>query len=140
REFGKAMPLLVDATRRDPRHFWAWFFLGNCHYELLRFDEAVECYSACVGMIPDPSVAYFAYFDRALALGARGRDSDADADLDRAVAALEDLAPEVRSREEPRPYLERAKLRAKRKDFAGAEEVLTEALAFGTLETRILFE
>jgi eukaryotic-like serine/threonine-protein kinase len=139
-EIKKAVPHLAEATRLDPRHFWAWFFLGNCRYELLQYDEAVACYSACIGLIPDPSVAYFPYFHRAVAYAARGSIDEADADLNRAAAALADLPDTLLRKERAKPYVEQARLRARRKDYAAAEEALKPALAADAPDPRALFE
>ena len=57
----------------------------------------------------DPAAAK-EYYHRALVHAATGRDKDAADDLDRAIAALPALPPELLHREQPRPYLERAKL------------------------------
>src|SRR5207244_3461020 len=140
REFRKAMPHLAEATRLDPQHFWAWYFLGNCHSEARQFPEAISCYSACLALNSDPSVAYFARYQRAAAYLKRARNSEAAADLDEAVRALPDLPPELREQEQPKPLLLRAELHIRGEDYAAAEKVLTEALEFGALQTRILSE
>jgi eukaryotic-like serine/threonine-protein kinase len=139
-EVKKALPHLTEASRLDPHHFWAWLFLGNCRYELLQFDEAVACYSACVGLTPDPSVAYFPYYHRALVYGAQGRLDEADADLDRAVTALSSLPEPLLRKERLKPVLEKARLRVRKKDYRAAEDVLTTALEAKPADARLLFE
>jgi tetratricopeptide (TPR) repeat protein len=142
REFRKAVPHLAEATRLDPQHFWAWYFLGNCHYEMRQLSEAIKCYSTCLALRPDPSVIYFAYYQRAMAYLKRGRDSDAAtaADLDEAVKAIADLPPELSFEEQPKPYLVQVELLTRKKDYAAAEAALNEAWRFGALQTRILHE
>jgi serine/threonine protein kinase/Tfp pilus assembly protein PilF len=140
REFRKAIPYLADATHLDPQHFWAWYFLGNCYSEMRQFPEAISCYSACLAASPDPSVVYFAYYQRAMAYLKRGRNTEAAVDLAEAVRTLGDLPPELRQDEEPKAHLLRAELATRKKDYAAAEESLTAALKLGALETRILHE
>jgi eukaryotic-like serine/threonine-protein kinase len=142
REFHKAMPHLAEAMRMDPQHSWAWYFLGNCYYELRQLPEAISCYSACLALNRDPSVAYYAYYQRAMTHLKRGRNSDAatTADLDEAIKALAALPPDVASEEQPKPSIARAELLTRKKDYAAAEKTLTEALEFGALHTRILHE
>jgi tetratricopeptide (TPR) repeat protein len=140
REFRKAIPHLAEATRLDPQHFWAWFFLGNCHYEQRQYFEAINCYSACLALRPDPSVVYFAYFHRAMAHMHRGRNAEAAADLDEAVKALADLPRELEFQEQAKAYLLRADLAARKKDYAAAEQAFADAWRLGALQTRILHE
>jgi tetratricopeptide (TPR) repeat protein len=140
KEFRKAIPHLAEATRLDPQHFWAWYFLGNCYAEMRQFPEAISCYSACLALAPDPSATYFAYFQRATTYLKRGRTVEAAADLDEAVKTLSALPPELRHDEQPKPYLLRAELAVRQMDYAAAEQSLTDALALGVLETRILHE
>jgi serine/threonine protein kinase/predicted Zn-dependent protease len=140
RETKKAVPHLSEATRLDPRHFWAWFFLGNCRYELLQFEEAVACYSACVGLAPDPSVAYFPYFHRAAVYAARGWAAEAEVDLDHAIAALDSLPESLFRKERAKPHVEKARLKVRKKEYAAAEEILANALGAGSADPRLHFE
>ncbi len=130
-EFKKAIPLLLRATREDPAHFWAWHYLGNCYYELLQYQEAIACYSACLGLTPDPAVAYFPHYHRALVHAAQGLYADAEADLTRAVECLPALPPELAARERSKPRLLRARVHAEQRELAAAEADLTAALESG---------
>src|SRR5262249_30999267 len=47
REFQKALPELQLVTQLEPKHFWAWLYLGHCYHEQLNSQEALVCYSAC---------------------------------------------------------------------------------------------
>lgn len=140
REFRKAIPHLAEATRLDPQHFWAWYFLGNCYSEMRQFPEAISCYSACLALAPDPSATYFAYFRRAMTYLKRGRFAEVAADLDEVVKALPKLPPELRDDEEGNVHLLRADLSVRKKDYAAAEQSLTDALQLGVLQSRILHE
>jgi eukaryotic-like serine/threonine-protein kinase len=139
-EIRKAMPLLVEATRLDPRHFWAWHFLGNCYYEMLEYEQAIACYSACIGLAQDPSAAHFQFFGRALVYIAQGRHADAEADLNQSDKGLTALPVSLVSIQRAKTALQRAKIRAARKDLKGAEQVLTDALEIGAMETQLFLE
>jgi serine/threonine protein kinase/Flp pilus assembly protein TadD len=139
-EVRRAVPPLIEATRLDPRNFWAWYSLGNCCYELHQFDEAIAAYSACIGLAPVESVLYFPYFHRGLVYFAQGRIGDAESDFDNAARLLAALPAELLAGERAKCYLHRAKVRAARKDLSGAESLLSEALEFGTLETQLFLE
>jgi tetratricopeptide (TPR) repeat protein len=140
REVKQAAPHLAEATRLDPRHFWAWFFLGNCRRELTQTDEAVACYSACAAVAPDGSLAYFPYLNRGTAYASQGKHAEAEADLARAVRALEALPESLGRRERAKPYVALARLRTRDRDYAAAEDLLTRALAAGAADPRLLFE
>jgi serine/threonine protein kinase/Tfp pilus assembly protein PilF len=140
KEVRKAVPHLAEATRLDTRHYWAWYFLGNCHYELLQFPEAVASYSACVGLAPDPGVAYFPYFHRGVVYSLQGRSAEAEGDFDRAAAALDSLPETLRRKERAKPQVEKARLKSRQKDYAAAEDVLTKALQSGATDPRLCYE
>jgi serine/threonine protein kinase/tetratricopeptide (TPR) repeat protein len=136
-EVKKAIPHLVEATRQDPKHFWAWNDLGGCHYELGQIQEALACYGACIGMAPDAATAYFAHYQRATAYRVQRSYSAAYADVEHAIELLPSLPNELRSAQRPNAYLllariltERAKTTSSRTDYAAAEKALTDALAF----------
>src|SRR5207245_1634214 len=133
---------LAEATRLDPQHFWAWYLLGNCYSEMRQLPEAISCYSTCLALQPDPSVAYYAYYQRAMTRLKRGPNSDAAtaADLEEAVKALAALPPDLASEQRAKLHLVRGELLTRKKDYAAAEKTLTKALEFGALETKILSE
>jgi tetratricopeptide (TPR) repeat protein len=51
--FRKALPLLQEATRRDPQNFLAWFVQGYCHDLLFQYSDAITCYTVCIALRPD---------------------------------------------------------------------------------------
>jgi serine/threonine protein kinase/tetratricopeptide (TPR) repeat protein len=130
-EFRDAIPHLLAATRLDPKHFWAWHNLGTCYHETARPLEAIACFGACLGLSPDPAVAYFPHYHRALVLYATGQYAAAEVDVARAVECLPALPASLRQTESPKPYLLRADILKARKDYAAAEAVLTEVLTDG---------
>jgi serine/threonine protein kinase/tetratricopeptide (TPR) repeat protein len=81
-QFAKALPLLDRATAADPRHFWAWFLRGNCHFFQVQTTEAARCYSICISL--DPTQAR-PYFNRAQVLTGQGAWVQAAEDSDRAA-------------------------------------------------------
>jgi serine/threonine protein kinase/tetratricopeptide (TPR) repeat protein len=139
-EVRRAVPPLIEATRLDPRNFWAWYSLGNCCYELHQSDEAIAAYSACIGLAPLESVAYFPYFHRGLVYLALGRIRDADSDFDNAAKRLSALPADLLAVERAKCLLQKAKVRVAQKDLDGAEHLLSEALEFGAMETQLYQE
>lgn len=75
----KAIPHLLRATADDPRHYWAWFLLGNCYYGIGQPNEAIPCYSLCIGL---DSTQARAYFNRARSLSKARQYRDAIADYE----------------------------------------------------------
>jgi tetratricopeptide (TPR) repeat protein len=136
-EFKKAIPLFRDATQVDPQHFRAWLWLGNCYVEQLQFDDAADSYSACLGTAPFSGVRYFPHYHRAVVHAQQRRLDAAEQDIDQAIAALPDLPEGLRQSEAPKAYLQRAYVLELRKDYAGADRVLTDALALGQLQTQL---
>jgi serine/threonine protein kinase/tetratricopeptide (TPR) repeat protein len=146
REFRKAIPLLLEVTRHDRKHFWAWNNLGSCRYELREFQEAIVCYGACVGVASDPVTTYFAHYGRATAYRALGSFTAAISDLDDACACLSELPDDLLHTQRAKAYLlradvlaDRGKLLSRQADFAAAEKVLTDGLAFGDDALRLYF-
>jgi serine/threonine protein kinase/Flp pilus assembly protein TadD len=125
--FRAAVPLLREATRGAPQHFWAWFLLGNCHDELGDDGSAVSCYSSCIVLAPESSAAFF---NRGLAHLRRKDYPQARADLTRAI----ELRPD-----QSEAYINRALARQGQKDLAGAIEDFTAALKHGAAPTRVYF-
>jgi serine/threonine protein kinase/Tfp pilus assembly protein PilF len=139
-EFRKAVPHLQEATRIDPRDFWAWQLLGNCYHELMQYPEAVVSYSSCLGATAEPALAYYPHHHRAIAQLALGRLSDAETDLNRAAEFLPTLPSELHERELPRLAILRAQTRVQRRDLQGAERLLTEAIHNGEQLTQLHLE
>jgi serine/threonine protein kinase/Flp pilus assembly protein TadD len=136
-EYRRAIPLFEKATELEPQHFWAWHFLGSCHLELLHYQEAVACYSACQSLTPDPAVAYYPFYHRAVVHLRQGRLDAAEADVEQAAAALDTLPESIRADEGPRPYLLKAEILRRRSDLVGAERALDSALAFGSRRAQV---
>jgi tetratricopeptide (TPR) repeat protein len=78
----EAVPLLEEAVRRDPRHFWAHFQLGFCQYELGDNARAVTSYSVCVVLDPQRPEAYF---NRGLAAHRQRDYAQAKSDFDAVI-------------------------------------------------------
>ncbi len=85
REFGRALPLLRESTRRNPRDQWAWFYQGYCHYEAAEFADAVRCCTVSIALTPRQGDAYLAVFNRGLAFARLGEFAEACADFDQAL-------------------------------------------------------
>jgi serine/threonine protein kinase/Flp pilus assembly protein TadD len=127
REYAAAVPVLEEATRKDPQSLWAWFLLGGCHDGLGHDAQAVACYGTCLALSPD---AHEVWFNRGLAQLRRGAFADARSDFDRAI----ELQPGVAD-----AYFNRALARKALGDFRGAEDDCTKALQNGTAFTRVYF-
>ncbi len=82
-EFRKALPLLEDAIRRDPRNFPAWFVKANCHDGLMQLPEAAAFYGTCIALRPSDARVWF---NRGLARLRLGDHAQALADFDEAIA------------------------------------------------------
>jgi eukaryotic-like serine/threonine-protein kinase len=140
REFSKAMNCFREATRIEPRHFWSWHLLGNCHYELLQWSEALNCYSTCLGLDPDSNVRYFAYQHRAWVYFKQGNYESALTDVEKAKAALDSLPDDIEMSESPKPLLLQARIYSQLRNYHAAEVCLTKALGYRESETEILLE
>jgi serine/threonine protein kinase/tetratricopeptide (TPR) repeat protein len=122
-----AIGQLREATRKDPRNYWAWYLQGNCHDLLLENPESITCYTTCGVLNPD-SVESF--FNRGLAFTRQGRWEEAGKDFDRVIA----LRPGL-----PDGYVQRALAARDGGDYAAAERHFSRALELGSTETRIYF-
>jgi serine/threonine protein kinase/Flp pilus assembly protein TadD len=85
REFARALPLLRESTRRDPKDLWAWFYQGYCHLELGDFAEAVRCCTVSIALTPHHADTYMPLFNRGLAYVRLGQFAQACDDFDEAV-------------------------------------------------------
>jgi eukaryotic-like serine/threonine-protein kinase len=137
-EFKQAIPYLIEATRQDPKHYWALNNLGGCYFDLGNMREALACYGACLGMAPDGATAYFAHYQRAIVYRFLRAYNPAKADVEQAIEYLPSVPDDLRDRERAKAHLllariltDRAKMRSSRDDYDAAEKVLTDALAFG---------
>ena len=85
RELSLALPLLDEATRRDPHNIWAWFYRGFCQREMQEYPEAIRCFTASIALAPRHETAYLPYFNRAISYARVGRFAEAIADMDEAI-------------------------------------------------------
>lgn len=124
----RALPLLREATRRDPRNFSAWLVQGNCHYKLGQTADAIACYSACIALRP---TYYGGWLNRGIVyLDALKQYDWARADFDQVIAQRPDLPDAYINR--ALTYQAQGKLKAALADFDAA-------LERGTTRTRIYF-
>jgi serine/threonine protein kinase/tetratricopeptide (TPR) repeat protein len=123
----KALPLLQEATRRDPRSFSAWFVQGDCHDALAQDADAVACFSACIALRPD---FYPAWLNRGLSCLKQRFYERACSDFDRVISLRPDCAD---------AYLNRALAKEGMERYAEALSDLTAALQLGTPRTRVYF-
>ena len=115
----EALPLLHEATIREPRNFWAWFVQGNC-YDRLSIDvEAKASYGTCIALKPD---FVWAHFNRGLALLRKQEFRAACTDFDTVLTMRPNLAD---------AYLNRALARQGLQQNREAETDLTKALECG---------
>jgi tetratricopeptide (TPR) repeat protein len=126
-EIGAAAELLQAAVRQDPKDFWTWFLLANCHDKAEHTADALACYTACIALWPD---CHRGYFNRALVYLRDKRFRSARDDLNEAIR-LEPSLAEL--------YVHRAMAFEGLRDYRSAERDLTQALELGTPETRVYF-
>jgi serine/threonine protein kinase/predicted Zn-dependent protease len=55
----EAVRLLEEATRRDPRNFWAWYHLAQCHDQFQQNDRCRDCLNVCAALRPNYANVYF---------------------------------------------------------------------------------
>jgi serine/threonine protein kinase/Flp pilus assembly protein TadD len=87
--YRKALPLLEQATRKDPLSFAAWFVKGNCHDGLLQNAEAAACYGTCIALRPR---VHWSWYNRGLAYLRNYEHAKAAADFDKAIELQPDWA------------------------------------------------
>ena len=125
--FREALPLLEEATRRDPQNFAAWFVQGDCHEALSHDAEAAACFSACIALRP---TFHGSWYNRGLVFLKQRFFGRAAADFDQAIVLRPDL---------PDAYINRALAKEGVENYRGAVEDLNEALERGTPRTRVYF-
>ncbi len=126
-EYRKALPLALEATRLDPRDFWAWLTLGFCHEKLEQHIEAAAAYGTSIALRPDSAIAWF---NRGIIQKQKGDYEQACRDLDRA-SALDPVWSD--------PHAERAIVKAHSGRVAEAVRDFTQAIELGSTEGRLLF-
>jgi serine/threonine protein kinase/Tfp pilus assembly protein PilF len=123
----KAVELLRQATRLDPRHYRAWFLLGKRLSDQGAEVQAGTCYSVCIALQPQSAPAHFG---RGVVNMQLKDYPQARADFDQALA----LQPEF-----VEAYVNRALVRQSQADHAGAVEDFSAALDMGGAPTRVYF-
>ena len=81
RDFQGAFEDLSEAIRLDPQNYRCYGLRGVTHYELGRYEEAIEDESISINSHPDRATLY----NRAEAYYKTGKDTEAIADLDHAL-------------------------------------------------------
>jgi len=147
-EYVRAIEHLREAVRLEPRHFAAWYLLGNCCLDGgagpgLNDAEAVRCYTVCIAL---RAGFHGSYYNRGLAYLRTRQHALAEADFSQALAlrprlaeayahrglareglgkpreALADLDQALAGEGAPtRAYFARARVRRLLGDAAGAE-------------------
>jgi serine/threonine protein kinase/Tfp pilus assembly protein PilF len=84
-DFARALPMLREATVRDPRDMWAWFYQAYCHQELGEYPDAVRCYTVAIALWPRGAIAWMPLKNRGQALARMGHYEQACADFDEAI-------------------------------------------------------
>jgi serine/threonine protein kinase/Tfp pilus assembly protein PilF len=125
-DYRGAVSALEAATQEDPRLFWGWFQLGVCNDALGRDEQAAQCYTICLALLPDSGDAYYR---RGLARLREGLYSRALADFDQVVR----LSPNLAS-----VYLGRGEARLALNDPGGAAAEFTQGLQRGADEAQAL--
>ena len=125
--FVEALGRLEEATRRDPRSFWAWFDRGLCNDHLGRHAEAAACYSTCIAL--EPGFAPLS-FKRGLAHARLRQHRQAAADFDEVIRLQPDFLE---------AHVNRALARTALGQHRAALADLTHALERGAPYTRIYF-
>jgi serine/threonine protein kinase/tetratricopeptide (TPR) repeat protein len=122
-----ALPLLDEATRREPRNFWAWLLLGNVHYGQGQLARAEAGYDVGIALWPEfPWV----WFNRGLARLQQKDYARAARDFDRCL----ELRPDAAEAHVNRALAEQGGGR-----LDAAERDLTRALELGAAESRLYF-
>lgn len=122
-----ASPLLVEATRENPRDVFSLFLLARCQEMLDRPREASGLYSACLAIWPD---SHQLSFNRGLAHYRASEFREALADFQDAIR---------KKPNHPAAYIRRAMARQALGQHAEAIADLDQAEALGSQETRIHF-
>ncbi len=127
--YAEALARLEEATRTDPRSFWAWLDRGLCNDQLGRHAEAAACYSTCLALAPGLARLHHR---RGLALLHLKKYPEAEKDFDEVLRR--ETAP---GRQEA--YVNRALARMGGGEHRAAVDDLTRALESGAAPTRIYF-
>jgi tetratricopeptide (TPR) repeat protein len=130
REFKRALPLLQESTRRNPRDVWAWFYQGYCHQQLGEFSDAIRSFTVSLALAPRHTSSYLPIFNRGLCYAKLGLWLEACGDLDESIR----LRPESAE-----AYLDRGIVRLECGKHAAAIADFDEALRLDPAVTRVYF-
>jgi hypothetical protein len=53
KSYEAALPFLLQATRANPQHYFAWFAVGHCYVQMERYAEAVDAFKHVIKIKPD---------------------------------------------------------------------------------------
>jgi len=81
-DYEQAAELFEYVVEIQPRRNWAWFWLGDCYYELERYDLAIQSYSKVIEMM---GVVPYCCYGRSLAYAQQGEVKMAAKDLAEAL-------------------------------------------------------
>jgi eukaryotic-like serine/threonine-protein kinase len=81
-ELAQAAESFNRAVELSPKDFWPWFGKGLCAHRRQLAEEAITAFTVCVALAPDCAACYY---NRALALMARGDSASALRDYDQAL-------------------------------------------------------
>jgi tetratricopeptide (TPR) repeat protein len=91
-DHARAAELFTEVVTLDPRHNWAWFYLGLERYRLKQYDEAIKNYDhvlAVFATLKDAApVPHYCYLARGLAYRAKGLEEQAKADFGVALPVM----------------------------------------------------
>lgn len=120
-----ALQVLTEATRSDPKNFWAVFYASACQQLLGEYRQAAAGYDICLSLRPG---FFGAYYNRGQTRLRFGPIADAEADFDRALQARPNWAD---------AHFQRAIAREAQKRYADAVADLNRALELGYTPTSV---
>ena len=90
-QYEQAAELLAKVVELQPGRNWAWFRLGQAHYQLGQYDAAINEFSEVIDMITEHQVVpHYAHLARGLAYAAKDMKEMAQRDLDIALPIMID--------------------------------------------------
>ncbi|MBM3980430.1 MAG: hypothetical protein FJ304_09105 [Planctomycetes bacterium] len=120
-----ALLVLTEATKSDPKNFWAVFYASVCQQMLGDLRQAAAGYDICLSLRPG---FFGTYYNRGQTRMRTGPVADAEADFDKALEARPDWAD---------AHFQRAITREARKNYTGALDDLNKALELGYTPTSV---
>lgn len=92
-EYEKAAELFAKVVEIQSGRNWAWFWLGNAHYQLGEYDAAIREFSEVIDMFNEHAngvVPHYCHLARGLAYAAKGMKDMAQRDIDVALPIMID--------------------------------------------------